>query len=566
MNQTIVEIIEPTPRFKDLETNQILEKKKVAAYARVSTDETDQLHSYQNQIQEYTGRIQKNEEWEFAGMYADEGITGTDMRKRPNFMKMIQAAKDGHIDMIITKSISRFSRNTVDILTVIKELRTIDVEIFFEKENISSTDPKIDLVLTLMSSIAQEESRSISENTKWGIQKRFQQGKLIMNTTWFLGYDKDDDGNLIVNHEQAETVRYIFDLYLRGMGVTALARHLQAENIKNGRGAVAWYPDTVKEILKNEKYAGDLMLQKTVTLDYLTHKTLENDGHATKYYIKDSHEAIIDRETFDIVQTMLQARETILSVDNKERRKHLARKPIKGLVYCSKCKRMYNSKMHNSGTTFKKSMLKCHTLINNPHNCDNPSIHEPLLERGTLYAIEQLTKTPSIQEDLIHYMEKSLKQTNSHESLKALRQESRLIANALKALPKQRINSTMTDDEFNKEYQALSQKYEDIKQQIEDLKATITKELLMRRRFYALKAFINTDYKDLSIIKSFFGLILVMGKNHVRYVIDDTFSIIDDLHEEIDTIKKLPIILKGTYYDIKINDNLYYEVCIYEGN
>jgi DNA invertase Pin-like site-specific DNA recombinase len=481
-------------------------------------------------------------------------------------MKMIQAAKDGHIDMIITKSISRFSRNTVDILTVIKELRTIDVEIFFEKENISSTDPKIDLVLTLMSSIAQEESRSISENTKWGIQKRFQQGKLIMNTTWFLGYDKDDDGNLIVNHEQAETVRYIFDLYLRGMGVTALARHLQAENIKNGRGAVAWYPDTVKEILKNEKYAGDLMLQKTVTLDYLTHKTLENDGHATKYYIKDSHEAIIDRETFDIVQTMLQARETILSVDNKERRKHLARKPIKGLVYCSKCKRMYNSKMHNSGTTFKKSMLKCHTLINNPHNCDNPSIHEPLLERGTLYAIEQLTKTPSIQEDLIHYMEKSLKQTNSHESLKALRQESRLIANALKALPKQRINSTMTDDEFNKEYQALSQKYEDIKQQIEDLKATITKELLMRRRFYALKAFINTDYKDLSIIKSFFGLILVMGKNHVRYVIDDTFSIIDDLHEEIDTIKKLPIILKGTYYDIKINDNLYYEVCIYEGN
>jgi hypothetical protein len=124
----------------------------------------------------------------------------------------------------------------------------------------------------------------------------------------------------------------------------------------------------------------------------------------------------------------------------------------------------------------------------------------------------------------------------------------------------------MTDDEFNKEYQALSQKYEDIKQQIEDLKATITKELLMRRRFYALKAFIDTDYKDLSIIKSFFGLILVLGKNHVRYVIDDTFSIIDDLYEEIDSIKKLPIILKGTYYDIKTNSNLYYEVCIYEGN
>ena len=540
--------------------------KRVAAYARVSTDETDQLHSYQTQMEEYTGRIQKNEEWEFAGMFADEGITGTDMRKRPNFMKMIQAAKDGHIDLILTKSISRFSRNTIDILTVIKDLRTIGVEIYFEKENISSTDPKIDFVLTVMSSMVQEESRSISENTKWGIQKRFQQGKLIMNTTWFLGYDKDDKGNLIINEEQAKTVRYIYDLYLRGMAITSLARHLKKNNIKNGRGSVTWYSDTVKEILKNEKYAGDLMLQKTVTLDYLSHKTLENNGHATKYYIKNAHEAIIDRETYDIVQTMLHSREIILAVDNKERRKHLAQKPIKGLVYCSKCKRIYNSKMHNSGTTFKKSMLKCHTLINNPYNCDTPSIHEPLVERATLHVIEQLTKTGSMQKDLIQYMERSLKQTNSHEPLKALRQESRLIANALKALPKQRIHSTMTDSEFTKEYNSLNQKYEATKQQIEDLKQTITKELLMRRRFYALKAFIDTNYQDLSIIKSFFGLILVMGKNHLRYVIDDTFSIIDDLHERIDLIKALPTILKGTYYDITSNDNLYYEVCIYERN
>jgi hypothetical protein len=171
-----------------------------------------------------------------------------------------------------------------------------------------------------------------------------------------------------------------------------------------------------------------------------------------------------------------------------------------------------------------------------------------------------------MQKDLIQYMEKSLKQTNSHEPLKALRQESRLIANALKALPKQRIHSTMTDSEFTKEYNSLNQKYEATKQQIEDLKQTITKELLMRRRFYALKAFIDTNYQDLSIIKSFFGLILVMGKNHLRYVIDDTFSIIDDLHERIDLIKALPTILKGTYYDITSNDNLYYEVCIYERN
>jgi len=561
-----VEIIEPKPKFKNNETDQIIRKKRVAAYARVSTDETDQLHSYQNQIEEFTTRIQKNDEWDFAGMFCDEGITGTDMKKRPGFLQMIEAAKNGHIDLILTKSISRFSRNTIEILTVIKELRTLGVEIYFEKESISSSDPKIDFILTIMSSMAQEESRSISENTKWGIQKRFQNGKLLMTTKWFLGFDKDDKGNLVINQEQAKTVRYIFDCYLRGMNTNALANHLIEQKIVNGRGNVTWYADTVKEILKNEKYVGDLMLQKTVTLDYLSHKTIDNDGHATKYYIKDAHEPIIDRETFDIVQTMLHAREIVLLENNMERFKHLAQKPIKGLVYCSRCKRMYRSKMHNSGTTFKKSMLKCHTEINNPHNCDNPSIHEPLLERGTLHVIEALTKTDRMQEDIMSYMEHILEKTNSHEPLKALRQESRLIANALKALPKQRLHSTMTDSEYNIEYKRLNKVYEETKVHIEDLKQKITKEHLMRRRFYALKAFIDTNYQDLSIIKSFFGLILMMGKNHVRYVIDDTFSIIDDLHKEIDTINQLPTILKGTYFDLTTKENLYYEVIIYERN
>ena len=561
-----VEIIEPKPKFKNHETEQIIRKKRVAAYARVSTDETDQLHSYQTQIEEFTTRIQKNEEWDFAGMFCDEGITGTDMRKRPGFMQMIEASKNGHIDLILTKSISRFSRNTIDILTVIKELRTIGVEIYFEKESMSSTDPKIDFVLTIMSSMAQEESRSISENTKWGIQKRFQNGKLLMNTKWFLGFDKDEKGNLVINEEQAKTVRYIFDMYLRGLNTNALANHLIEHKTKNGRGNVTWYADTVKEILKNEKYVGDLMLQKTVTLDYLSHRTVDNDGHATKYYIKDAHEPIIDRETFDIVQTMLHARDIVLLEDNMERYKHLAQKPIKGLVYCSKCKRMYRSKMHNSGTTFKKSMLKCHTLINNPHDCDNPSIHEPFLERGTLHVIETLTKTDQMQQDILSYMKEILEHTNSHEPLKALKQESRMIANALKALPKQRLHSTMTDKEYNSEYSRLNGLYEEIKLKIEDLKQKITKEHLMRRRYYALNAFIETNYQDLSIIKSFFGLILIMGKNHVRYVIDDTFSIIDDLHQDIDKINQLPTILKGTYFDLQTKENLYYEVIIYERN
>jgi DNA invertase Pin-like site-specific DNA recombinase len=564
--KSYVEIIQPKPKFKDSITNQIIKKKRVAGYARVSTDETDQLNSYQMQVEEYTTKIQNNNEWEFAGMFCDEGITGTRMDKRPSFLEMIEQAKNGHIDLILTKSISRFSRNTVDLLTIIKELRSLDVEIYFEKENMSSMDPKMDFTLTIMSSIAQEESRSISENTKWGFQKRFQNGKLVMCTNGFLGYDKDKEGNLIINEEQAQTVQYIFHKYINGMGITMLARHLTKEGFVNGRNRVAWYSDTVKDILKNEKYVGDLLLQKTVTLDYLTHKNVINEGHATMYYIKDAHEPIIDRETFDIVQTMIHARDMILATDNKERRKHLAQKPMKGLVYCSRCKRIYNSKMHNSGTIFKKRMLKCHTNRNNPHNCDNPSIHEPLMERATLHVIKELTKSEKLQNELIKMMEDNLENTNSHNPLKSLKQEKVAIGNALKAHIGSRMHSNQTDEEYNIELKRLESLYNNIDIKIEDLKQSIHKEHLMRRRFYALKEFIHTDYQDKSIIKSFFGLVLIMGKNHVRYVIDDTFSIIDDLHKQIDTIKEYPIVLSGAFYDEVSKENLYYEVCIHERN
>src|SRR3989339_194959 len=504
MKQT-VEIIQPKPKYKDIFTNQVIRKKRVAAYARVSTDETDQLNSYQAQIEEFTRRINANLEWEFAGMFCDEGITGTNMLKRPGFMKMIDAAKSGHIDLILTKSISRFSRNTVDILTTIKELRSVGVEIFFEKENITSVDPKIDFVLTIMSSMAQEESRSISENTKWGIQKRFQQGKLIMCTRNFLGYDMNELGDLIINPEQADTVRYIFKCYI-------------------------------------------------------------NDGYATKYYIKNAHEAIIDREVYDIVQTMMHARHLIVSVDSKERFKHLAQKPMKGLVYCSQCKRMFNSKMHNSGTTFKKSMLKCHTSRNNPMECDNHSIHEPLLERATLHVVETMTKTKDMQDSILFYMEQTLKKNNSHEQLQNLKLDRIDLGNKLKAHVNNRIHSSLSDSDYKKEYRRLEIEYNSITKHIEALTQDITKEHLMRRRFYALKSFIDTNYQDTSIIKSFFGIVLMMGQNHVRYVIDDTFITIDELHEQMNTLKELPILMKGTYYDLDTRENIYYEVVIYERN
>ena len=211
-------------------------------------------------------------------------------------------------------------------------------------------------------------------------------------------------------------------------------------------------------------------------------------------------------------------------------------------------------------------MLKCHTSVNNPDHCDNHSIHEPLLERATLHVIETLTKTEKMQQDMISNMEESLHSLNSHEPLKILKQKQIDISNMIKVHIKNRVQSNLSEIEYKTEYNRLEALYKETVHNIEEMKLSIQREHLLRRRFHALKAFIDTNYQDLSIIKSFFGIVLMMGKNHVRYVIDDTFSIIDELHEKIELINHLPTILTGAYFDQVTNENLYYEVTIYERN
>ena len=238
-------------------------KKRVCAYVRVSTDNLEQKTSYTAQTEEYTSRIQNNPEWIFSGIYADEGISGTSTKHRKQFNAMMDAARRGEIDMILTKSISRFARNTVDCLNFIREMRTINVEIFFEKENIYSSDPKVDFLLTIMSSIAQEEARNVSENVKWNVQKRFNDGVPIVNTARFLGYTKDrKGGNLVVVPEEAKLVQTIFQMYVSGVGPQTIANHMESIGALTGAKASKWSISTVQSILKNEKYTGDLVQQK----------------------------------------------------------------------------------------------------------------------------------------------------------------------------------------------------------------------------------------------------------------------------------------------------------------
>ena len=255
-------------------------KLRVAAYCRVSTDSDEQATSYDAQVEHYTEFIQKNPEWEFAGIYADDGISGTSTKKREDFNRMIDDCEAGNIDMIITKSISRFARNTLDCLKYIRKLKEKNIPVFFEKEAINTMDAKGEVLITIMASLAQQESQSLSQNVKLGLQFRYQNGQVQVNHNHFLGYTKDADGNLIIDPEQAEVVKRIYREYLKGYSMDRIAKGLEADGILTGAGKTKWWTSTINKILRNEKYIGDALLQKTYTTDFLN-KTSANGKKRT---------------------------------------------------------------------------------------------------------------------------------------------------------------------------------------------------------------------------------------------------------------------------------------------
>lgn len=282
--------------------------RRAAAYVRVSTNHEEQLTSYAEQVGYYTNYIKERPDLEFAGVYTDEGISGTSTKHREGFKRMIADALVGKIDLIITKSVSRFARNTIDSLTTIRLLKEHNVECYFEKENIHTFDSRGELLLTIMAGIAQEESRSISQNCTWGQRKRFADGKVTVPFKRFLGYDRGEDGSLVVNEKEAAIVRKIYEMFLDGATTYAIAKTLTAEHIPTPGGKEVWSKNVVKSILTNEKYKGDALLQKVFTVDYLTKKKKKNEGEVTRYYVEGSHKAIIPPEIWERVQAEFERR------------------------------------------------------------------------------------------------------------------------------------------------------------------------------------------------------------------------------------------------------------------
>nr|WP_206762670.1 recombinase family protein [Mobilitalea sibirica] len=363
---------------------------RVAAYCRVSTETEEQNSSYEVQVAHYTEFIKKNNEWEFAGIFADDGISGTNTKKREEFNRMIDECMEGKIDLVITKSISRFARNTLDCLKYIRQLKGKNIAVFFEKENINTMDAKGEVLLTIMASLAQQESQSLSQNVKLGLQYRYQQGKVQVNHKRFMGYTKDEDGNLIIVPEEAKIIKRIYREYLEGKSLAGIGRDLEKDGILTAAGKPKWRPETIKKILNNEKYIGDALLQKTTTVDFLTKKRVKNEGHLPQYYVENSHEAIIPKELFLQAQEELYRRNNIYTGTDKNKRIYSSKYALSTITFCGDCGDIYRRTYWNVHSR-KEIVWRCVTRIEQgPEVCKSRTVKEGDLYDAVMTAINRL--------------------------------------------------------------------------------------------------------------------------------------------------------------------------------
>ena len=353
----------PVRTITKIEANPILSSRKdeyrrlrVAAYCRVSTDEEDQLNSLETQMQYYTSKIAENPNWTMVGIYADEGITGTRADKRDKFMKLMRDCQKGKVDYILTKSTSRFARNTVDSLTWIRKLRAIGIGVYFEEQNLDSSKVENETLIGFFSVMAQSESESISGNVKWGIHKRMRNGTYAVQFN-MLGYKRGDDGEPYIVPEEAEIVREVFNRFLDGASLGQLKDFLENKKVLTRRGKSEWSISVIRGMLSNEKYVGDILYQKTYRTDCISKKVKVNRGEMTRYLVSNNHAPIIDRDTFNLVQAELSRRTSKnKKMDSAitEQGKYSGKYALSELLICGSCGSSYrrNSKVANGKTTY----------------------------------------------------------------------------------------------------------------------------------------------------------------------------------------------------------------------
>ncbi|SPF44470.1 Site-specific recombinase, DNA invertase Pin [Candidatus Desulfosporosinus infrequens] len=392
-----VTVIPAKPR-QELQGLEATAKFRVCAYCRVSTDNEEQLSSYEAQVSHYTDYIKRNQDWAFGGIFADEGISGTNTKKRVEFNRMIEECMAGKIDMVITKSISRFARNTLDTLQYVRQLKEKGVAIFFEKENVNTLDSKGEFLITLLGSLAQEESSNISQITKMGIAYRFQEGKVIVNHNRFLGYTKDENGELVIVPEEAEVIKRIYREFMDGNSPYKIATNLQRDGVITGSGGLRWYDSTVNKILKNEKYMGEALLQKTFTVDFLTKKRVKNNGQAAQYYVENSHPPIISKEEFAAAQIEFERRTSMRGYSKTGKSKFTSDYAFSGKLFCQNCGSKFRRTKWGKGKNQQIVWICINHQMGGNEACDMKAVKEKALEQAFLRVMNRAIKMKRFDE------------------------------------------------------------------------------------------------------------------------------------------------------------------------
>ena len=396
-------IIPPKPEFQ--QTTTVTKQLRVAAYCRVSTKEEEQTSSYEAQCEYYTDKIMSNKEWTMAGIFADEGITGTSTKKRTEFLRMIRQCKQKKIDLILTKSIQRFARNTLDCINYTRILRQLGIGVLFEKENINSLPPDSEFMITMYGAMAQSESESISGNIRRGRQMHANVGTLKVPCHRLYGYKKDENEKFYIIPEQAEVVREIYERYKNGASLRNLKDWLEENQIKTVLGESKWTTTSIKGILTNEKYCGDVLLQKTFCTDVISKKIVKNIGQMTQYYMPDHHEGIVSKEQYQAVQAEMARRGALRSPSKQAvtgRSCYTSKYALSDRLVCGECGTLYRRCTWTS-LGRKYPVWRCTSRLNyGAKYChDSPTIKEEPLQAAILAAINSAMSNKPVLLDRI---------------------------------------------------------------------------------------------------------------------------------------------------------------------
>jgi len=478
------------------------------------------LTSYEAQVDYYTNYIKSRDDWTFISVYTDEGISATSTAKRDGFNRMVADALDGKLDLIVTKSVSRFARNTVDSLSTIRKLKEKGVEVYFEKENIWTFDGKGELLITIMSSLAQEESRSISENCTWGQRKRFSDGKVCVPYSRFLGYDKGENDTLKINEDEAVIVRLIYKMFLEGATPHLIAKHLTAEGIPTPGGKWVWSQSTIKSILTNEKYKGDALLQKSYTVDFLTKKKKANEGEIPQFYVENAHPAIIEPIVFEMVQREIQKRK---SGENR----HSGVGMFASRIKCSECGSWYGSKVWHSTSKYRRIIYQCNNKFKNDEKCKTPHLDEESIKRMFISAVNKLLADKDViianfallRDDLFGTADLEAERTE-------LQSEMAVVAELIQKCIEENARVALDQTEYQERYNGLVMRFDTVKARFEEVSELASRK---KARGKMVEAFVKELGKQDGLLTAFeerlwFSLVdfaTVYGENDVRFTFKD---------------------------------------------